>query len=218
MSGSSGSSPGCEPIRTDPASTVYVGCRSIWTYANLRKHTTERVSGRTRGADEAHDMSMQQRRRRAAASLRPSTAYNVPTARVFHQGTVQLRVCRVCGVCDGGVWSEGLSVPIVYRNRRGRSQRQRRQLEKKMNKTVLPLHESAQPGSRQTEFFNDTIATRVRKVSVVVIGHRSLSNTTVALGYCWPRILLLAPRFCLVYSALSPRMCPMARIATSPAT
>ena len=57
-------------------------------------------------------MSMQQRRRRAAASLRPSTAYNVPTARVFHQGTVQLRVCRVCGVCDGGVWSEGLSVPI----------------------------------------------------------------------------------------------------------
>ena len=82
---------------------------------------------------------------------------------------------------------------------------------------VLPLHESAQPGSRQTEFFNDTIA-RVRKVSVVAIGHRSLSNTTVALGYCWPRILLLAPRFCLVYSALSPRMCPMARIATSPAT
>ena len=25
-------------------------------------------------------------------------------------------------------------------------------------RTVLPLHESAQPGSRQTEFFNDTIA------------------------------------------------------------
>eukprot|EP01046_Picozoa_sp_COSAG06_P056511 COSAG06_NODE_10712_length_1630_cov_112.784455_2_plen_214_part_00 len=38
---------------------------------------------------------MHSRRRRVAASLRPSRAYNVLTTRVFHQGTVQLRVCRV---------------------------------------------------------------------------------------------------------------------------